>query len=270
MPDNLSLRHLLFTVFAIGTLMLVALGGAKPAQALSNCDVADMTFDAEEQAFLGVINDYRAANGLQPLTISVNLNRAAEWKALDLGTHLIFSHTDSLGRGPQQRIADCGGAPWFGENLAAGTVISTAQSAFSLWRSSSGHNKNMLLADYKQIGIARYYAPNSRYTWYWVTEFSVTDDGTGALPGLGIVSPTPSTALTGSTATFEWTGTGDEFWVTVGTTPGGYDVYSSSLGLAHKVTINNLPTYSPTIYVRLWTRVAGIWHFTDYSYAESG
>ena len=275
MPEFRSLRHLLGGLFAIATLMIVAPGGATTAEALTNCNVTDSTFDEAEQAFLDLINKYRADNGRQPLTISTNLNRAAEWKALDLGTHLFFAHTDSLGRDPQQRIADCGGAPWFGENLAAGTNLSSAQSAFSIWRSSSGHNKNMLLADYKQIGIARYYAPNSRYKWYWVTTFSITNDGTGlgtTTPALGLVSPAPSTALGSSTATFQWTGTGvQEFWLTVGTTLGGYDVYSASLGLAHQATVEGLPVQSNgTIYVRLWTLVGGIWHYTDYQYSGTG
>jgi len=70
-----------------------------------------------EQDLLNVINNYRTANGLQPLTLSANLNRAAEWTAADLAKRWFLSHTDSLGRDPQQRITDCGGVPWFGENL---------------------------------------------------------------------------------------------------------------------------------------------------------
>ena len=277
MPDSRGLRHLLSGVFAIATVIFLASSGAQRAEALANCDVADMTFDSEEQAFLGLINDYRAANGLPALTVSTNLNRAAEWEVYDLGHRLLFSHTDSLGRGPQERIAECGGAPWFGENIAAGTVIDTAQKAFNLWRSSSGHNRNMLLADYKQIGIARYYAPGSRYTWYWSTTFSVTNDGTNALTGLtsgaseGLISPLPNTTLPSSTATFQWASDGaDERWLTIGTTFGGYDLYSASLGTAAEVTVAGLPAVSETIYVRLWTRVANLWSYEDYTYSTSG
>ena len=239
MPDFARLRHLLAGIFAIAMLFLVAPGGASHAEALSNCSVTNTTFDQAEQDFLNTINNYRKANGLQPLTVSANLNRAAELMVADLAKRPVFSHTDSLGRGPQQRIAECGGAPWFGENLAAGSILSTAQSAFSVWRSSGGHNRNMLLADYKQIGIARYYAPGSRYAWYWATMFSVGYDGTSTSTGTGLVNPAPGGKLSGTMATFVWTDTGaNEYWLTVGTTFGGYDIYSASLGLARQTTVN--------------------------------
>ncbi len=273
MPDYRNLPLLLAGAIAIAALLLAAPGGTRPAEAISNCNVVNTTADGEEQAFLGLINNYRIANQLQPLTLSANLNRAAEWTAADLGHRAIFSHTDSLGRGPQQRIADCGGAPWFGENLAAGTRISTATSAFSIWRSSGGHNRNMLLADYKQIGIARYYAPSSRYKWYWVTTFSVVNDGTsaagatGATGATGLFNPVPGTKLTGSTVRFEWSDMGaDEYWLTVGTVPAGYNLYSAALGLGRQATVSNLPTYGGTIYVRQWSRHGGLWRYTDYTY----
>ena len=270
MPDIRNLRLFLAGVIAIAALLIAAPGGIRSAEAVSNCNVANTTFDGEEQAFLDLINNYRVANQLQPLTVSANLNNAAEWMAADLGQRRIFSHTDSLGRGPQQRMADCGGAPWFGENLAAGTRKSTASSAFSMWRSSGGHNRNMLLADYKQIGIARMYAPGSRYTWYWVTTFSVGNDGTSpgsAAAATGLVNPVPGTKLAGSTVTFEWSDMGaDEYWLTVGTAPGGYNLYSASLGIARQTTVSNLPTYGSTIYVRQWSRHGNLWRYTDYTY----
>ncbi|HEY7270244.1 MAG TPA: CAP domain-containing protein, partial [Dehalococcoidia bacterium] len=118
--------------------------GVGPALALTNCNVSDLTVDSEERAFLTLINNYRAQNGAPTLTISVNLNRSASWMALDLGAKNYFSHTDSLGRDPSKRAQDCGFPGGAGENIAAGTVIDTAQEAFDLWRNSSGHNANML------------------------------------------------------------------------------------------------------------------------------
>jgi uncharacterized protein YkwD len=272
MPNLRVLRVLLAGGLAVAALFLIAPGTTRHSEAIANCSAVAST-DSAEEAFLGVINNYRAANGLQPLTISANLNRAAEWMAQDLAKRPFLSHTDSLGRDPQQRMADCGGAPWFGENLAAGTRISTADMAFSLWKRSGGHNRNMLLADYKQIGIARYYAPSSRYTWYWVTTFSIQNDGTGPntpdAPAAAVptVSPAPGSTLTSSTATFSWSPNGaDEYWLTVGTTPGGWDLYSSSLGAVPEATVTNLPMTGQTIYVRHWYRHRDTWSITDYTY----
>lgn len=268
MPDFRSLRNALGAILAITTLMLVAQGGATPAQALSNCNVTNTTFDDAEQAFLDVINQYRTSNGLQPLTVSVNLNRSASWMAQDMATKNYFAHRDSLGREPQTRIAECGGTISSGENLAAGTRIDTAQAAFALWRSSGGHNRNMLFGPYTQIGIARAQNPGARYTWYWVTTFSIPDDGTRMSNSINLMSPQPNTKLASTTTSFEWTSSPavQEFKLDIGTTPGGREVYTASQGLAKKVTVGNLPWQSSNVYVRLWARVGGVWQFTDYVY----
>ena len=47
----------------------------RTASALTNCTVADNSFDGEESAFLGLINAYRAQNGLGALSLSSNLPR---------------------------------------------------------------------------------------------------------------------------------------------------------------------------------------------------
>ena len=180
--------------------LALALGGAllaafalmfaedKHAEAITNCSVSHDDLDSAEQEFLGLINAYRAQNGLGALTISTNLNRAAAWMTEDLATNAYFSHTDSLGRSPYARAIDCGYPSGAGENLAAGTSWSSAQSAFNAWQNSPGHNANMLGQYYQQIGIARFNLPGSPYNWYWATTFGATNDGTGG--GGGAPQPT--------------------------------------------------------------------------------
>ncbi|MGH2610625.1 MAG: CAP domain-containing protein, partial [Tepidiformaceae bacterium] len=68
-----------------------------------------------------------------------------------------------------------------GENLAAGTDRDTARETFDALRASPSHNSNMLRQGYVQVGIARYYAPNSKYKWYWGMSFGTADDGTNGL-----------------------------------------------------------------------------------------
>lgn len=127
--------------------------------------------DSEEQAFLVKLNEYRAQNGLGPLQVNETLNGVARWMANDMATNNRFSHTDSLGRDPFQRMDQLGYAfnTWRGENLVAGTE--TAPYAFQMWKDSPSHNANMLGANYTVIGIARVFNPNSSYGWYWATEF---------------------------------------------------------------------------------------------------
>src|SRR3954451_17719422 len=114
-------------VAALGLLALVfagALGFAhmpKTANALTNCNVADNSLDSEEQAFLTLINNYRAQNGLAALSLSTNLDRSSTWLAIDMAQKNYFSHTDSLGRDPSTRAQQCGYPSGAGENIAAGT-----------------------------------------------------------------------------------------------------------------------------------------------------
>ncbi|HEY7268416.1 MAG TPA: CAP domain-containing protein, partial [Dehalococcoidia bacterium] len=92
--------------FAVLQLMALRTAPVPTASALTNCSGVDLSIDAEESAFLNLINQYRGA-GLPQLKMSVELNRASSWMAYDLATHTSFSHTDSLGRDPWTRMANC-------------------------------------------------------------------------------------------------------------------------------------------------------------------
>ena len=62
-----------------------------------------------------------------------------------------FSHTTPEGSDPGDRAAAAGYSPFVGENIAA-SGQGTAISVFSLWRSSPGHNAN-LLGSYVATGL---------------------------------------------------------------------------------------------------------------------
>ncbi len=118
-----------------------------------------------------LINDYRAENGLGPLSVDPSLQAASEWMSTDLGEQNYFSHTDSLGRSPWDRMCDfnyCHNT-WKAENIAAG--YDTAEAAFDGWRNSPGHNSNMLGENYLVMGIALVYTPGSTYGYYWTNDF---------------------------------------------------------------------------------------------------
>lgn len=163
------------------------------ANAAGACDVSDTSLDAEESAYLQMLNSYRQQNNLKPLKISNTLNRSASWMAVDLARGRYFSHTDSLGRSPTQRAQACGYNDQAGENLAAGTDWATATAAMSAWKNSPSHDSNMKTAFYTVVGIARYFDPNSQYGWYWVADFGMTDDtGTPAPPAPAPPAPAPA------------------------------------------------------------------------------
>jgi uncharacterized protein YkwD len=139
------------------------------------------TLDTQEAAFCRLINTYRTQRGLKPLLVSKSLSADSDWHTWDMVAKRYFSHTDSLGRDPFKRMTAFGYsyATYKGENIAAGN--STAQATFDQWRLSSGHNKNMLNANYKVIGIGRNYGSAAAYRWYWNSTFGGYADA-GAYP----------------------------------------------------------------------------------------
>ncbi len=179
--------RLLLLAPIIGVLALVAIAGSpQRADAL----------DGEETAFLGLINQYRAQNGLGALGVSPTLNNASLWMSQDLGAHAYFSHTDSQGRDPFTRMSAFGYGfnTWKGENLAAGAE--SAQGAFDLWKNSPGHNANMLNGNFTAIGIGRAFTPGSPYGWYWTTDFGGIVDGSAPPPPPPPPAPAPPPAPT--------------------------------------------------------------------------
>jgi len=120
--------------------------------------------DNEEEIFLGLINQYRAENGLAPLAITPMLEESAQWMSEDMKSKEYFSHTDSLGRDPFVRMSAFGYNfnTWRGENLAYG--ILSGQDAFVLWKNSPGHNANMLKPEFVVMGIGK-------DEEYWTTDF---------------------------------------------------------------------------------------------------
>lgn len=136
------------------------------------------TLDAEETAFLAQINNYRAANGLGQLKVSIALTNASKWMSADMAAKNYFNHTDSQNRDPFTRMANFGYSynTWMGENIAAG--YSDAVNTFNQWKNSPGHNENMLNPNFTVIGIGRIYNSSSTYRYYWTTDFGGYVDAT--------------------------------------------------------------------------------------------
>lgn len=165
-------------------------GSPTKAHALANCDVPEVSLDADEQAVIALLNTYRANHGLGNLTVDTTLVRAATWMSIDLSSRSAFSHTDSLGRSPWARMADCGVASPGGENIAAGTPLASPAAVFEAWKNSPPHNAIMLGKEFTRVGIARHTAPGSRYGVYWTLTL-----GYGA-PAAPPPTPTPTPSPT--------------------------------------------------------------------------
>ena len=145
------------------------------ALAEGTCSVSpqDEAIDAEEYAAIDAINYLRTQKGLQPVSVSGTLTRAAAWKSQWMASGAPVSHDDGF-RSWQQRMIDCGynTNTYMTENLVAGTE--TAWEAVRMWDASAPHAANMYHGGVRAAGIAR--AAGGPYGWYWTVDFGgITD-----------------------------------------------------------------------------------------------
>jgi uncharacterized protein YkwD len=129
--------------------------------------------DEEELAMLTLINDYRVANGLDPLAAQSQLMEAAashsrDQATLDPGDAL---HDGSDGSDPEGRIERAGYTNWasWGENVHWEPSDGSANAAFVGWQNSGPHNAQMLSTEETELGIAR--AQSESGGWYWTAVF---------------------------------------------------------------------------------------------------
>src|SRR5688572_5622510 len=87
-----------------------------------------------------------------------------------------------------------------------------------------------------------------------------------------MLTPANGTALSATTVPFSWSaGSGaTAYCLRAGHTPGATTYYDSGhVGSdVLMLTASGLPTDGSTVYVRLWSLVAGVWDYNDYSYTS--
>ena len=112
-----------------------------------------------EEQVVAQVNAERARQGLQPLSVSAELNRAAAIRGAEIAVS--FSHTRPDGTS-WTTVSDSA----YGENIAMGQR--TADKAMAAWMSSPGHRANILHASYGTIGVCAYVSGG---VTYWVQLF---------------------------------------------------------------------------------------------------
>jgi uncharacterized protein YkwD len=116
--------------------------------------------DIEEARKL--INAYRAERGLKPLSLDARLIKAAEVQS----QHLATKDRPPGGSMPMQRVERAGYRPRLAaENVAAGQA--SLGEVIEGWKKSPAHNRNLLLPDATEMGIALTYDPATRYRAFW-------------------------------------------------------------------------------------------------------
>jgi uncharacterized protein YkwD len=110
-----------------------------------------------------MISIYRTNQNLTRLTIDPALQTAAEEQALAMARADRMSH--EVGGTLMSRLDGRLDHTSAVENISAG--YHTLAEAFSGWRDSPAHNKNMLNPAMRRMGIATAYVPESKYKVYW-------------------------------------------------------------------------------------------------------
>ncbi|ELR66095.1 hypothetical protein C942_00423 [Photobacterium marinum] len=106
------------------------------------------------------------------LTWDYALEQAAFVHSSNMANYNFFSHTGLDGTQPADRVT-AQGYDWraVGENIAAGQKDIDA--VMTAWLNSPGHCKNIMSANYTQIGVASVLGSSgSQYSIYWTQNFA--------------------------------------------------------------------------------------------------
>ena len=136
-------------------------------EAPSSVESDDRSTSAIQQV-LNLVNNERSKAGARPLRLHSRLNAAAQAHSNDMARNNFMGHTGSDGSKMTDRMKRYGyNYRWAGENVAAGQK--SARAVMRAWMNSSGHRKNILNPNFRDIGIA--YAQGGRYGIYWTQVF---------------------------------------------------------------------------------------------------
>jgi len=124
-------------------------------------------------AAASMISGYRTNNGLDAVTLDLELTRFAEAQAAIMAKRDKLDH--AAGKPFVIRLKASGyDAKLAAENIGAG--YHTLAEAFSGWRDSPPHRANMLLKGATRMGIAAVYTPTSKYKVYWALILAAPND----------------------------------------------------------------------------------------------
>ncbi len=113
---------------------------------------ADSSISLLERQACELVNQQRAANGLEPLTISADLCAKARIKSQDMLDGHYFDHNSPTYGSPFTMMKRFGIVyKSAGENIAMG--YATAQAVVNAWMNSEGHRDNILSSRYTTMGI---------------------------------------------------------------------------------------------------------------------
>jgi uncharacterized protein YkwD len=120
-----------------------------------------------------MISGYRHNNGLSAVVLDPHLMRMAQEQARAMAAANKLDH--NIPADFTTRLRRSGFDAGLGvENISAG--YHTLAEAFSGWRDSPPHRRNMLKSGVTHMGIAAVYAPNTKYKVFWSLVLAAHDE----------------------------------------------------------------------------------------------
>ena len=121
-----------------------------------------------ESQVLKIVNAERAKKGIKALTLASDVSNCARVKSEDMRDRKYFSHQSPVYGNPFEMLKHFGiKYKTAGENIAKGQK--SPEAVMNAWMNSEGHRKNILNANFKEIGIG--YVSDSKGTTYWTQQF---------------------------------------------------------------------------------------------------
>ena len=158
-----------------------------PTPALyTRLDRSHVSVDPQEAA--NILNAYRRNHNLGPVTLDPKLMAVAQDQADAMARSDKVSHTLTRDRTLKKRLVRANyDAAIAVENISAGYW--TLAEAFSGWRDSPRHNKNMLREGVTQMGIATQYRGDAKYKVFWALVMATPDEPRAAMSPLSQTRP---------------------------------------------------------------------------------
>ena len=149
----------------------------------------------------------------------------------------------------------------------------TGVGSFNLYDSNSITATSVTVSSIPANGVIVYVRLLSEINGAWQSnDYTYTESGTATPAALAAPTPVAGSVL-GASQAFNWTtGTGvTAYQLWLGTTGvGSFDIYNSGSTTATSETVSGIPENGVTIYVRLFSKINGVWQPIDTTYTETG
>lgn len=160
-----------FALGALVSLMVASCATAPKTQMSGNTGVTDVSYEA-----VGLINSFRAQNGLGPVSVDPVLIEAARYQAVAMASRDVLSHEVA---GDFTTRMNNAGFVYANATENVGAGHTSVADAINAWIRSPHHRENMLMRDATRMGMVKADAPQSRYRSYWALDLTSAAAGSG-------------------------------------------------------------------------------------------